>query len=94
MIIGDKLIKMREIKTRCDVRWELSKKWGALVSWGCSSVGRALDLHSRGLGFNSPQLHIFIFTPSPSHHIRTQPSISSESPLYHMHNEHNMAIKT
>lgn len=28
---------------------------------GCSSVGRALDLHSRGLGFNSPQLHIFIF---------------------------------
>ena len=28
-------------------------------SWGCSSVGRALDLHSRGLGFNSPQLHIF-----------------------------------
>ena len=31
-------------------------------SWGCSSVGRALDLHSRGLGFNSPQLHIFIFS--------------------------------
>ena len=30
-------------------------------NWGCSSVGRALDLHSRGLGFNSPQLHIFIF---------------------------------
>ena len=51
---------MGEIETRCDVRWELSKKWGALVNWGCSSVGRALDLHSRGLGFNSPQLHIFI----------------------------------
>jgi hypothetical protein len=31
-----------------------------LIIWGCSSVGRAPDLHSGGLGFNSPQLHIFI----------------------------------
>ena len=34
---------------------------GINFDWGCSSVGRALDLHSRGLGFNSPQLHFFIF---------------------------------
>jgi hypothetical protein len=26
-------------------------------TWGCSSVGRALEWHSRGPGFNSPQLH-------------------------------------
>ena len=26
-------------------------------SWGCSSVGRALEWHSRGQGFDSPQLH-------------------------------------
>ncbi len=32
----------------------------SLFDWGCSSVGRAPDLHSGGLGFNSPQLHIFI----------------------------------
>jgi hypothetical protein len=25
--------------------------------WGCSSVGRALEWHSRGQGFDSPQLH-------------------------------------
>ena len=25
--------------------------------WGCSSVGRALESHSRGQGFDSPQLH-------------------------------------
>ena len=28
-----------------------------LKSWGCSSVGRALEWHSRGQGFDSPQLH-------------------------------------
>ena len=27
--------------------------------WGCSSVGRALEWHSRGQGFDSPQLHHF-----------------------------------
>ncbi len=26
-------------------------------AWGCSSVGRALEWHSRGQEFNSPQLH-------------------------------------
>ena len=27
------------------------------VTWGCSSVGRARGSHSRGQGFESPQLH-------------------------------------
>ena len=27
------------------------------MTWGCSSVGRALEWHSRGQGFDSPQLH-------------------------------------
>ena len=26
-------------------------------TWGCSSVGRALEWHSRGQGFDSPHLH-------------------------------------
>ena len=26
--------------------------------WGCSSVGRALEWHSRGQGFDSPRLHL------------------------------------
>jgi hypothetical protein len=26
-------------------------------AWGCSSAGRALEWHSRGQGFKSPQLH-------------------------------------
>ena len=30
--------------------------------WGCSSVGRALEWHSRGQGFDSPQLHQFLST--------------------------------
>ena len=34
--------------------------------WGCSSVGRALDLHSRGLGFNSPQLHFLTISRQES----------------------------
>jgi hypothetical protein len=29
----------------------------AFSVWGCSSVGRALESHSRGQGFDSPQLH-------------------------------------
>src|SRR5690349_7698559 len=28
-----------------------------LKTWGCSSAGRALESHSRGLGFDPPQLH-------------------------------------
>jgi hypothetical protein len=28
------------------------------VSWGRSSVGRALEWHSRGQGFDSPRLHL------------------------------------
>ena len=28
-----------------------------VLFWGCSSVGRALEWHSRGQGFDSPQLH-------------------------------------
>src|SRR5688572_22293146 len=30
---------------------------GGEAAWGCSSVGRALESHSRGQGFDSPQLH-------------------------------------
>lgn len=30
---------------------------GYLKLWGCSSVGRALESHSRGRGFDSLQLH-------------------------------------
>lgn len=37
----------------------IKESCGEDVNWGCSSVGRAPDLHSGGLGFNSPQLHIF-----------------------------------
>ena len=29
----------------------------AKTIWGCSSVGRALEWHSRGQGFDSPHLH-------------------------------------
>ncbi len=39
------------------VGWVDKEKNLRFSEWGCSSVGRALDLHSRGLGFNSPQLH-------------------------------------
>lgn len=28
-----------------------------ICTWGCSSAGRALEWHSRGQGFKSPQLH-------------------------------------
>ncbi|AET05419.1 hypothetical protein MTR_8g105280 [Medicago truncatula] len=27
--------------------------------WGCSSHGRALALHARGTGFDTPHLHFF-----------------------------------
>ena len=27
------------------------------LSWGCSSLGRALEWHSRGKGFDPPHLH-------------------------------------
>ena len=30
---------------------------GGEAAWGCSSVGRALESHSRGQGFDPPQLH-------------------------------------
>lgn len=36
------------------------KNGAGRVSWGSSSVGRALVSHTGGLGFNSPLLHIFI----------------------------------
>ena len=29
--------------------------------WGISSVGRALALHARGQGFESPHLHFYFF---------------------------------
>ena len=45
--------------------WKVKAIKEAFLDWGCSSVGRALDLHSRGLGFNSPQLH---FLTTTTHH--------------------------
>ena len=32
-----------------------------IIERGCSSVGRAPDLHSGGQGFNSPQLHFYTY---------------------------------
>ena len=29
--------------------------------WGCSSDGRALALHARGTGIDTPHLHLFLF---------------------------------
>ena len=29
--------------------------------WGCSSDGRALALHARGTGIDTPHLHVFLF---------------------------------
>ncbi len=40
--------------------------------WGCSSVGRALEWHSRGRGFDSLQLHQYHISPIP---IPTQKSL-------------------
>jgi hypothetical protein len=31
--------------------------YDSLLTWGCSSVGRALASHARGQGFESPHLH-------------------------------------
>jgi hypothetical protein len=39
----------------------------SLKTWGCSSVGRAREWHSRGQGFDPPQLHKQYFKfPPPS----------------------------
>nr|GEX76126.1 ribonuclease H-like domain-containing protein [Tanacetum cinerariifolium] len=39
----------------------------AIVKWECSSYGRALALHTRGMGFDSPHFLIFsLFTAAPS----------------------------
>jgi hypothetical protein len=38
-----------------------------MVTWGCSSVGRALHWQCKGQGFESPQLHRRLCTePAPS----------------------------
>ena len=29
--------------------------------WGCSSDGRALALHARGTGIDTPHLHLFLY---------------------------------
>ena len=39
--------------------------------WGCSSVGRALEWHSRGQEFNSPQLHQIFSRHMPEHETPT-----------------------
>ena len=41
--------------TRCDIISPLSRT--TPTTWGYSSVGRALEWHSRGQGFDSPYLH-------------------------------------
>lgn len=38
-------------------RGSSSLPWGTKNSWGCSSPGRASDLHSEGSGFESCHLH-------------------------------------
>ena len=45
-------------ETRCSRRLKKRSTYRKLL-WGCSSVGRALEWHSRGQGFDSPQLHQF-----------------------------------
>ena len=35
-------------------------------TWGCSSAGRASDLHSEGQGFESPQLHFVNLERTPT----------------------------
>ena len=59
-----------------------------LLSWGHSSVGRALESHSRGRGFESPWLHFLLNTlqdlgrngPTPTHNQEETSVGVSDSP--------------
>ena len=45
------------------------------MSRGCSSVGRALEWHSRGQEFNSPQLHQKFFGLWPGYEAQDNPAL-------------------
>ena len=47
--------------------------------WGCSSDGRALALHARGTGIDTPHLHVFLF-------------YSQHNTIYNLYNIHDKKI--
>ena len=55
------------------------------LPWGCSSVGRALEWHSRGQEFNSPQLHQNILGLWPLHRARDNPKTHAFDPKGSLH---------
>jgi hypothetical protein len=44
----------------------LTRNFIFVYIWGCSSVGRALEWHSRGLRFDPAQLHIVSLSKNPA----------------------------